>query len=77
MEKTHLPCSEKVDLILLDAEKAFDTVAHRRLLHKLEGYGIQGPLLYWMKAFISNRRQRVVSLGAASSDWCDVFSDVP
>ena len=66
-------CGEIVDLILLDAEKAFDTVAHRRLLHKIEGYGIQGPLLNWVKAL---RRQRVV-LGEASSDWCDLFSGVP
>ena len=28
------------------------SVAHRRLLHKLEGYVIQGPLLNCVKAFI-------------------------
>ena len=69
-------CGKIVDLILLDADKAFDTVAHRRLLLKLECYGIRGKLLSWIKSFISNRQQRVV-LGDAVSDWCEVSGGVP
>ena len=39
------------DVILLDFSKAFDSVPHRRLLHKLERYGIDGPLLNWFQSF--------------------------
>ena len=66
-------CGKIVDLILFEAEKALDAVAHRRLLIKLVCYRI---LLSWIKSFISNRQQRVV-LGDAVSDWCEVSSGVP
>ena len=36
----------------LDFYKAFDKVPHRRLLIKLQGYGIKGKLFEWIKDFI-------------------------
>lgn len=65
-----------VDAIYLDFRKAFDAVPHERLLHKLKGYGVGGKLLSWIRAFLSNRQQRVVVEGSAS-DWIDVTSGVP
>ncbi|XP_047144757.1 uncharacterized protein LOC124818242 [Hydra vulgaris] len=65
-----------VDVIYLDYAKAFDTVPHKRLLAKLLSYGIENDLVKWIRAFLSNRRQRVV-LGETVSDWCNVTSGVP
>ena len=65
-----------VDVVYLDFQKAFDKVPHRRLLTKLEAYGVNGSILHWIKAFLSNRKQRVVVRGALS-EWSTVTSGVP
>ena len=36
---------------ILDFSKAFDKVPHRRLLTKLDYYGIRGSLLNWFESF--------------------------
>ncbi|XP_047129531.1 uncharacterized protein LOC124809466 [Hydra vulgaris] len=46
----NLPIGISVDEALLDFVKAFDSVAHKRLLIKLSSYGISGLLLKWVKA---------------------------
>ena len=67
---------EGTDIIYTDFQKAFDSVQHKRLLHKLSVYGIQGKLLIWIKSFLTNRRQRVL-LNGSPSDWEAVVSGVP
>ena len=52
-----------IDVIYCDFMKAFDKVPHRRLIEKLEYYGIGDPLLSWIRAFLSNRKQRVAVNG--------------
>jgi hypothetical protein len=52
-----------IDVIYLDFQKAFDTVPHKRLIHKLKGYGIRGNLLLWIEDFLHERKQRVVLNG--------------
>ena len=37
------------DIIYTDVSKAFDSVAHERLLRKLENVGLNGHLLHWIK----------------------------
>ena len=64
------------DTVYLDISKAFDTVPHERLLHKLSNYGIKDPLLSWIRSFLTKRKQRVV-VGGENSQWSDVISGVP
>ena len=62
--------------IYLDFQKAFDTVPHKRLIHKLKGYGISGNLLHWIEDFLHDRKQRVL-LNSAHSTWSTVTSGIP
>ena len=48
------------DLIFLDLTKAFDTVNHEILLHKLDHYGIRGQANNLLRAFLK-RRQYVLT----------------
>ena len=66
----------QTDIIYLDFAKAFDTVPHERLLLKLKNCGIRGKCLNWIRAFLSDRRQRVVLRNGVSS-WQRVKSGVP
>ena len=55
-----------IDVIYLDYKKAFDTVPHERLLTKLQALGIDGNLLKWIEAFLSNRQMRILVSGYGS-----------
>ena len=67
---------EQIDAILLDFSKAFDKVAHQRLLQKLQYYGIRGYLNDWVADFLKDRQQEVVLEGTHSSAT-QVTSGVP
>ena len=49
----------RIDVLYTDLEKAFDRVPHRRLLRKLKRYNLHPDLIDWIKAFLSDRKQRV------------------
>ena len=66
----------QTDLLILDFSKAFDKVAHKRLLLKLEYYGIRGLVLAWIKAWLIRRTQQVALEGEFSEKSC-VRSGVP
>ena len=67
---------KQTDLILLDFSKAFDKVAHQKLISKLYFYGIRGKTLSWVKDFLDSRSQAVV-LNGVKSDKIAVSSGVP
>ena len=43
----------------MDLSKAFDTLDHEILLHKLKFYGIKEVELRWFQCYLSNRTQYV------------------
>ena len=72
----NLDRNKQVDVLYLDFSKAFDSVDHDILLHKLQMQGINGTLLRWFENYLNDRWQRVVIEGAASA-WSPVTSGVP
>ena len=66
----------QTDVIILDFSKAFDTVPHKKLLNKLEGYGINGSILKWIDSFLTQRKM-CVAVDGEISEWTPVLSGVP
>ena len=66
----------QTDVIIMDFAKAFDNVPHRRLLYKLDNYGIRGSTHKWITSWLSGRFQKVV-LNGQTSDPVPVLSGVP
>ena len=50
----------QIDMAILGFSKAFDTVPHRKLLHKMELYGVTGNINSWLCNFLTNRLMKVV-----------------
>ena len=62
--------------IFLDLSKAFDTVDHNILLHKLFNYGIRGKAHDWITNYLRHRFQ-YVNINSTSSDLREVVCGVP
>jgi hypothetical protein len=71
-----LDCSGQTDIIYLDFSKAFDSVSHNLLIHKLKELGMSSRMLNWFNSYLRNRYQRVVVNGGTSK-WLPVKSGVP
>jgi hypothetical protein len=54
------------NITFADISKAFDTVWIKALILKLENYDINEKLLFWLKSYLSRRKQRVVIKDAIS-----------
>ena len=72
----NLDHGKQTDVLLLDFSKAFDTVPHKRLLKKIDHYGIRGQLNKWIEAWLCGKSQTVLVNGACSSP-VTVTSGVP
>ena len=62
--------------ILLDLSKAFDSVDHKIILHKLYNYGIRGNVWNLLQSYLTNRKQ-FVSGNNEFSDYSNVDVGVP
>ena len=71
----HLHYGIQNDLLILDFSKAFDKVSHKKLLFKLDNYGIRDTTIKWIGSFLNNRMQQAVLDGESSScQWGTTWS---
>ncbi len=62
--------------LYIDLSKAFDTVDHTILLHKLDHYGIRGIANDWIKSYLS-ARQQYTSVNGQKSEMQQIKYGVP
>nr|VZI28914.1 unnamed protein product [Spirometra erinaceieuropaei] len=68
--------SKTLNACLIDFQKAFDTVPHQGLLHRLQKIWIGGNFLKWIENFLVGRQQ-IVCIGQGKSDPAMVDNGVP
>ena len=56
---TSFDAGKQVDIAILDFSKTFDKVSHKKFLHKLDHYGVRGPLHTWLTTFLTQRSMRL------------------
>ncbi|MFZ2538081.1 MAG: reverse transcriptase family protein [Oscillospiraceae bacterium] len=67
---------QPVVVAYINFQRAFDSISHSKLLHKLISYGIDGDLLFWIESFLS-KRTHSVRVGSKLSNFLPVTSGVP
>ena len=63
-------------MVILDLQKAFDTVNHKILLEKLRAMGVGKIAVQWFNSYLSGRQQ-LVSIADTNSDFRNVLCGVP
>jgi len=64
-----------VNVVYIDFAKAFDSVSHVKLIHRLKSYGIGDPLLLWIKNYLFDRFH-CTRVGSVLSDFVYLISEV-
>ncbi|KAF7248065.1 putative polypeptide N-acetylgalactosaminyltransferase 8 [Varanus komodoensis] len=67
---------DAVDVVYLDFSKIFDKVAHDILVEKLRSFGIDQSTVRWIRAWLTDQKQRV-TISRESLGWWPVTSGVP
>ena len=62
--------------VFIDRKKAFDTVDHKILLHKLDHYGFRGVINKWFSSYLQGRTQ-TTQIDSYISARNDITSGVP
>ena len=75
IKKSHTNSNHVIG-VFIDLSKAFDTIDHNILLHKLHNYGIRGTPHDLIKSYLSNRKQ-YVKIGCQESEKLVVKYGVP
>ena len=63
-------------MILIDLQKAFDTINHEILINKMEFLGFSKDVILWLKSYLSYRKFRV-NLNKFFSESEQVLCGVP
>ena len=63
-------------LVLLDLSKAFDSISHSILLHKLISVGASPRAVQWFKSYLTSRSQ-FIRTGSTVSSACPIAHGVP
>ena len=61
-------------MVLLDIQKAFDSVDHVILCKKLKALGLKST--NWFTSYLSERKQKVI-INGIESDFCNLKCGVP
>ena len=62
-----------IDTIYMDFMKAFDKVPHKRLITKLESYGLPNQIIKWVDNFLNERNQKVTVNRRLRGDMIEVY----
>ena len=67
---------EYVGMVVLDLQKAFDTVNHKILFKKLKALGLNQIAINWFVSYLRDREQ-IVDIAGTYSQACNIACGVP
>ena len=69
---------EYTGMVVIDLQKAFDTVNHKILLSKPQALGLDQVAIKWFASYLEDRQQIVqIGPGDTHSDSCSIKCGVP